>query len=285
MSIIGLIGILGGLQEWLMVALTLGGTLAAIGVFIGLRAYRPGSICGPQRLPLEEPLGPVLFILLGGMSLWLFVPALLLKLNHRGVRIEDVKPGPRETVILGIIGAAAPLFFMLLGTLTRRQRGLETLGFTWRNLRRAVAAAAAGAVFAIPFTIWVAALSDWLMRKYNIQHPTKHELLQIMDEAPSRLQRLLIAFSAVVIAPLFEEFLFRGHLQTLLARVTRRPWLAVVFTSIVFTLAHPWFTWMPIFVLSVCLGYVYERTGNLWVSVLVHAVFNGCMIAVNWGSH
>jgi membrane protease YdiL (CAAX protease family) len=29
-----------------------------------------------------------------------------------------------------------------------------------------------------------------------------------------------------------------------------------------------------IFVLSLCLGYAYERTGNLWVPITIHALFN-----------
>jgi len=285
MSIIGLIGILAVWQERLIGGVVLVGTVIAIAIFIASKAYRPRSICGPERLPAEEPLGPFVFILIGGMSLWLFVPALILKLNHRGVRLEDVKPGPGETVMLGIICGGVPLFFMLVGTLTRRRRGLETLGFSWRDLPRSVFAALAGTVFVIPVIGWVAFFADWLMRKYQVEHPMKHDLLQIMDESPGAMQRALIAFSAVVVAPLFEEFLFRGHLQTALARATRRRWLAVFITSIVFSLAHPWFTWMPIFVLSLCLGYVYERTGNLWVSVLMHAAFNGCMILINLGSH
>ena len=37
-----------------------------------------------------------------------------------------------------------------------------------------------------------------------------------------------------------------------------------------------WPPWMAplIFVLSLCLGYAYERTGNLWVSIIIHAAFN-----------
>jgi len=35
--------------------------------------------------------------------------------------------------------------------------------------------------------------------------------------------------------------------------------------------------WMlpPLFLLSICFGYVYERTGNLWSSMVIHAAFNG----------
>ena len=52
-------------------------------------------------------------------------------------------------------------------------------------------------------------------------------------------------------------------------------WLAIVVTSVLFALVHG-ALWMmpPIFFLSLCLGYVYERTGNLWAPVTVHLAFN-----------
>ena len=30
----------------------------------------------------------------------------------------------------------------------------------------------------------------------------------------------------------------------------------------------------PIFLLALCLGYAYERTGNLWTTITMHALFN-----------
>jgi len=285
MSIIGLIGILGLSQETMIGLLSIAATLVAAGIFIKSRAYRPSMVCGPQRLPPDEPLGPLLFIMIGGLSLWMFVPALALKLLHRGVRLESIKPTHAETVILGIVGGAVPLLFMLLGTVTRRQRGLQTLGVSERNFATAIYPALAGTVFILPLVGWVAVFSDWMMKRYQIQHPMKHELLEIMDQSPGPLLKILIAFGAVIVAPLFEEFLFRGHLQTLLARVLRRPWLAVIITSILFSLVHHWSIWLPIFTLSICLGYMYERTGNLWVTVLMHAMFNGFSILINLGSH
>jgi membrane protease YdiL (CAAX protease family) len=285
MSIIGLIGMLGFSQERFNTLLGIAATLVALGIFIKSRAYLPRSICGPQRLPRDEPLGPFVFIMIGGLSLWVLVPAIMLKLLHRGVRLEQIKSGPRETVILGIVGQAIPFVFMLLGTFTRRQRGLETLGLTRRNFLVAGKAAVAGFVFILPLVSYAALLSDWWLKKHNIEHPMKHELLEIMDKTPTPLMRILIAFGAIFVAPLFEEFLFRAHLQTLLSRVTRLPWIAVIITSILFALVHHWSIWLPIFTLSLCLGYMYERTANLWVNILMHAMFNGFSIAINLIAH
>ena len=56
----------------------------------------------------------------------------------------------------------------------------------------------------------------------------------------------------------------------------RARWQAVLLTSLAFALFHP--LWMAplIFVLAICLGYAYERTGNLWVTIAMHAIFNTC---------
>jgi membrane protease YdiL (CAAX protease family) len=60
-------------------------------------------------------------------------------------------------------------------------------------------------------------------------------------------------------------------------------WIAIIFTSFIFALVHQQL-WMmpPIFFLSLCLGYAYERTGNLWVPILIHATFNAVNVAVFW---
>jgi hypothetical protein len=76
-----------------------------------------------------------------------------------------------------------------------------------------------------------------------------------------------------------EEIIFRGSLQQGLCLITRRPWLAVALTSLIFGFLHP-YLWMvvPLFLLSMCLGYIYQRTGNLWATITIHAVFNGVSV-------
>jgi membrane protease YdiL (CAAX protease family) len=50
-------------------------------------------------------------------------------------------------------------------------------------------------------------------------------------------------------------------------------------TAALFAGVHPLWTVPPIFCLAVCLGFAYERTGNLWVPVVMHSTFNGLMTA------
>jgi membrane protease YdiL (CAAX protease family) len=64
-------------------------------------------------------------------------------------------------------------------------------------------------------------------------------------------------------------------------------WGAVFVTAAVFAGVHrvPAF-FPPLFVLAVGLGYVYERTGNLWASMTTHALFNSLQIVLflKWGA-
>src|SRR5204863_8872176 len=107
---------------------------------------------------------------------------------------------------------------MILGTVTRRRRGFATLGLTSEFASRAIGPARAGTIFIIPVVGWVAALTDVLFNKFHLEHPAKHQLLEILEVAPTRWLRLLIVIGAVIVAPAFEEFLFRGHLQTIIVR-------------------------------------------------------------------
>jgi len=86
--------------------------------------------------------------------------------------------------------------------------------------------------------------------------------------------KLLIGLSAVVIAPIVEEFIFRGYLYPVLKKYTQKYYAAIV-TSILFAIVHfhlP--TLVPLALLGIALCFVYERSGTLWAPICVHALFN-----------
>ncbi len=286
MSIIGDSGLLGVSKEVWGGLVVLGFTALSIAIFIRGRGYRLGLIRGPQRLPADEPIWPLVFILFGGMSIWAFVPFAILRYLHRHEPMSaKIEMTSHEKVIVGIVAGVVPLFFILLGTKTRRERGMEKLGLRGRDLPGAIGPAIAAGACVIPLVYWTARFTQWLLKKLQKDHPLKHELLEIMDVAPSPWIKVAVVVGAVVVAPLFEEVVFRGYLQTLFLRIFRvrlpealARWLAVIGASLLFTLVHEWPTWLPIFVLSVCLGYMYERTGKLWTSILMHALFNAISV-------
>ncbi len=117
----------------------------------------------------------------------------------------------------------------------------------------------------------------WLVGYFYPRTPQDaHVLLRYFQEV-SLAGKVLIVFSAVVLAPLAEEVFFRGLMQSMFRRVLRQPWVAILVTAAFFTLFHNLDQWkdMPaLFALAVALGYNYERCGRLGPSILIHALFN-----------
>jgi hypothetical protein len=90
----------------------------------------------------------------------------------------------------------------------------------------------------------------------------------------------LFVVIAVIFAPLFEELFFRGFVFRGL-RTSWGWWPAALGSAAVFGAAHLQLTvFVPIFALGVALAWVYERTGSLWTSIAMHAVFNGLAVLV-----
>jgi len=92
---------------------------------------------------------------------------------------------------------------------------------------------------------------------------------------------ILALISIVIVAPVVEEFLFRGVLQTYLKR-RLPPKTAILVASMCFALFHfspeQGFGNIPLvlslFVFGSFLGYVYERQGSLYASIGLHLAFN-----------
>ena len=83
-------------------------------------------------------------------------------------------------------------------------------------------------------------------------------------------------FSAlVIVAPVFEEIIFRGFLFGELRR-TIPVLAAALVTSIVFAVVHgQWNVGIDVFALSLISCFLRYRTGSLWPSILLHMTKNG----------
>lgn len=155
---------------------------------------------------------------------------------------------------------------------------------------KSVAAGLLGLLLALPWIYLVHWATVQTLRALNIEVEAQHEILRLLREGGSGEGgwRVIVAviLSAVVAAPLFEELLFRGTVQTGFAGMTTRllrsevlgRWAAIVAASVLFALLHPGWSWPAIFVLSLGLGYVYERTGNLLAPISMHVAFNALSV-------
>ena len=119
---------------------------------------------------------------------------------------------------------------------------------------------------------------DWTEWKFGAEQQAAVTLLK---ESKDVGLLLALAVSAVLIAPLTEEVIFRGYLYPVMKRYSNR-WVAAVFTGVAFGVIHfNVFSLPTLAVMGVVLVVLYEKTGSLWVTIACHAAFNGLTVGAH----
>jgi membrane protease YdiL (CAAX protease family) len=90
-----------------------------------------------------------------------------------------------------------------------------------------------------------------------------------------------LAGLAIVAAPVFEEFIFRGLIFGGLRRSLGLP-AAALASAAIFGLVHPPAAVIPVAAMGLCAALVYERTGALLAPMLVHALYNAAILGFQW---
>jgi membrane protease YdiL (CAAX protease family) len=162
-----------------------------------------------------------------------------------------------------------------VGVLRARGATWHTLGFHGRwpdDLR--LAAAALGLIVA-PL-LGLAGLLDQIV-------PYRHPLVDLLAERRDPVALSVVIGSAVIAAPVAEEFFFRRVLQGWLER--RLPdagGTAVVLSAAAFALAHQGqgLAYVPLFPFGIVLGFIARQTGSIVACILVHALFNAISVGI-----
>ena len=125
---------------------------------------------------------------------------------------------------------------------------------------------------------WPALLAISFISSQVLSGYPKQESVQKLAEMQSLTEVFNIACYALVVAPVLEEFLFRG----ILFRAMKRSFgvgPALVISSILFGLVHQnVLSFVPLTFLGIILSLSYERTGDLRTCIFIHAFFNGFMV-------
>lgn len=78
---------------------------------------------------------------------------------------------------------------------------------------------------------------------------------------------------------LFEEIFFRGAVQNLLERWWKAPLMAVMVTSLLFSIIHmSIYLFLSRAILGFVLGLMYQRSKNIWVNIIAHFLNNSVAV-------
>jgi ABC-2 type transport system permease protein len=101
---------------------------------------------------------------------------------------------------------------------------------------------------------------------------------QLADSARDISGSIWIPVLAIVAAPLFEEFIFRGLIFGGLKR-SMGLLASVGASAAVFAVVHPPLSMIPVFFLGVCTAIAYDRTKMLLAPMLAHGIYNAVILA------
>jgi membrane protease YdiL (CAAX protease family) len=248
--------------------------------------FKARTVVGPPRMLPGESTMSLMGILVLSCCLALFAVVVLRPVIHHlfsKAHTLDLLNAAAELIAL------VALFFL---TARLRPRGIAQLGLTTRKFFWAPPLAFLTAWAAFPLVYAASFLVQLVIELTHHAMPPAHPILQQLEGSHSPLWIAIMVVEAVVLAPLVEETIFRGHVQTIIAHLFRRGesppawarWVAIIVTAMLFAAAHGQIAFLfPLFVLAIGLGYLYERTGNLWASVFTHGLFNALQIVIYLG--
>ncbi len=241
------------------------------------RLLRRGEARDPlARVELTDD-GPGLGLLLLGFLITLYAPILTLRVA--GFTADDLSragsdPWHRATLVADVARVAGAIALCLL----LRKHPIVRSPHRPRSPAGWVLASVVAAWLITPVCVvqLLAGRAVWNWLRPDAEPPV-HLALQALESSEwGRWGAVHLFVTAVVVAPVVEEVLFRGLLLPVLARGLRRFWAPTVLSGICFGLIHmsqPQDV-LPLCTLGILLGYLRLRYASLALCVAVHAVFN-----------
>ena len=260
-------------------------TLALVVLFILLRRelWRLPVSIEPQWWAKPEVLvgGWVLFLLVGftGASLAPVVFSPESKIAGEAIRMMFAYAGQFVVALLVVV---------LLVRASARRRHHQPESASVSHAMRPIAAFGAGCLgflVALPLAQGAGGLVGFL-QEFTTGMQTAdlaHETLQSMREDSGGVWSITVMVLVLTATPLLEEFTYRGLLQQGFRRLGADRASAILIGSIIFVFMHlpalPGASVLSaattLLVLSLVLGWLFERTGSLIAPVVAHALFNG----------
>jgi len=143
--------------------------------------------------------------------------------------------------------------------------------FKFKPIKESIYQGFKGWIMIIPFVLLTSLIMNLIIKNQAGSNP----LLEIVLNNNNYFAFILLFVTTTLIAPFFEEIIFRGVLLPVLARDYGRT-IAILISSFVFALAHLSLNeFPPLFVLGIGLAVTRLISGRLSSSVAMHSFWNG----------
>jgi len=222
------------------------------------------------------------FVVIGELLTPLLVTPLLTAAMTRLAITSPLREG-LNVVALYLSLMAGPLLILalMLRGLGQPPRG-GWLMFRWQPLAATLAPALKGLLLVLPLV----SLVGWLQGQIWGDPGGSNPLLELVLNSHDLPALACFGFTAVVLAPLFEETIFRGVLLPVAGRRLGPVW-GVLLSAGVFAVAHLSLgELLPLLVLGLGLGWLRWNGGRLGSCVLMHAFWNALtftnLVVLGW---
>lgn len=175
------------------------------------------------------------------------------------------------------IGFQCVMAGMVVLVMAPRVRAVVWLGLRrqgWRSLAYLAPISVVGMWLAFG-VLEAAGYTKWLE---SLGVDTVQDSVRALQKRDDAAFLVLMRFSAVIVAPICEEVIFRGYLYGVAKRYCG-PIAAALCTALIFAAAHASLVaLLPLALFGLLLAWLYERTGSIWAPIAAHACFNAATV-------
>lgn len=267
----------------IIVVIAVAALVGAINILVQLGMLARSGPKPVDDVGLHPPLKTVLGVFVGWLALQIVLSGLTATTGLR-------KPGQPSSVVAlttlvsYFVGNAPSL--LLIYFLYLKPHGLnvfESLRMKWRTSTagpaKIIFMGVLGTCSAVPLVIGAAWIAHMYLGVRNSDNPVIGQFIQAAQSA-TLPTLLMFLFTIGVMAPFFEEVLFRGFIYSSLKTRMGAP-LAMLTSAAVFAGMH--FDKggsLMLFVIGFVLAFTYERTRSLYASMIAHGLWNTTACAV-----
>lgn len=169
----------------------------------------------------------------------------------------------------------------LLGLMFRfaKVNGSKLFGLCWEKAPALLGLSVIFYLAALPLLWLCSALYQILLHHFGCDLLLQ-DIAAVLTVPAPWLVRTALFFIVIIVAPVFEEIVFRGILLPFMVRRIGF-WPGLVLLSVVFGGMHLHLpSFLPLFLLSTMFCLAYARTQSLLVPIGMHIVFNGVTVAL-----